>query len=182
MRQWLPLSLVACLAARPAIGADFSTVDLKPLLNIRVDSSFSSPRFPTLVSDASIFITRGGATTNYTAHTFPFAGFVHRNELVRAVAVPAEIVALRQELAANQVGQQQDCQGSVAGLHGPVAWDVRWYGHGEIPRRHSFQVYFGIGPEDLAPCTEEVSNIIKAVKTYLGLVRDNPGTEILRSN
>lgn len=180
-RLLLAFTLTAPLAV-PANAVNFSRVDLKPLLNIRVNSRVTDPRLSPLVSDASYFITRGGATTLYTADTVTAPGFAHSNQLVRAVGTAKEIAALREQIATNQIGQQSDCLASGAGLHGPQSWDVLWYGYGQVPRRRSFSVYFGTGPDGLPPCSAQVLQIVDAVRAYLEQATDNPGTEFLQSH
>lgn len=176
-RVWMLAVLLGVPSSVSA--ADFSEVDLDPLLRVR--TRLTIPAVPPAPAeereDADTFVTRGGATT--IVRVIQLVGpatssTIH--QLARGIGSPEDLVQLTTAIAEGRIGQQRSCfieSGNVP----TNSYDVTWYGRGA--RRNSFVVVFGAaGVSSLPPCGPGVLPMLGEILRYESDVLGDPATEL----
>jgi hypothetical protein len=171
----------------PVSGVEFSSVDLKPLIQQRSSTRLQAdPPLGSGRSDLTRMITRGGGLLQFQASgsgvVGPGSSFFN-SRWVRGVGSSASFLRLRQVLAEGRVGLQRDCSlpffDDVIVITGTV--EVIWYG--AQGRRNAFTVTY-FGPSETPPtplCSVEIQQILSGMNAYLAAVEREPDTEILDS-
>jgi hypothetical protein len=175
----------------PARGADFSSVDLKPLLQQRESSclKYNGLYLPPAVgcSDMTRLITKGGGAIETRASGPPreTRGWTADGYFLRGVGSAASLAELKQTLAQNRVGVQRDC--SYPNFDHDRIYvttgtdEIIWYG--AQGRRNSFVITY-FQPDQPPPtplCPPEVEALLSALRGYIYDVGQEPDTERLSS-
>lgn len=176
--------LMALLGIVPAVqAADFSDVDLDPLLRVR--TRLTVPAAPPVATeereDSDTFVTRGGATTIVRVVQLVSQGSATTlHQLARGVGSRERLSGLAAALAQGRIGQQNSCF-IDAGNTPPDVYDITWYGKGV--RRNTFVIVFGT-PEssDLPACGPGVFPLLQGILRYESGVLGDPATEVLTND
>jgi hypothetical protein len=171
----------------PALGVEFSSVDLKPLIQQHRSTVLSASTLPLGGrSDLVRILTKGGGLIEMFAtgsdgpgpRIPPFSG-----EYLRGVGSAAGFTRFKQALARARVGLQKDC--SIALFDEETvtigADEIIWYG--AQGRRNIFTVTY-FGPDETPPtplCPSEVRDMLTELRGYVVSVEQDPDTELLRS-
>ena len=169
------LIILVLLFSAPLLGDSFSQADLHPYVRVHGSRAFRDIVGGRHFDDQDYFITSGGAMLAIEPSKTDNRNFT--NSFSRGAGTPERLVALKQVLAQNRVGQQTSCEIDTEGdLIGP--YEITWYG--KSGRRNSFTVIHGPGgASGLPPCPPGVDLMIGAINDYVSHVRSRPGTEIL---
>lgn len=180
------LVLLAISLAAPAVAdaADFTRVDLRPLLRVRVMKySRVAPQILEVegLEDRDVFVTKGGGL---------FTSFSHRSHPVnspqpfsstifRGVASPVELKALNMALEGATIGVQTNCQLAPMPGHSQ-RHEIIWYGR--ETRRNQFVVFLHSSEDpSLARCPAGVFDFLVALGVFESAVASHPDSEVLHT-
>jgi hypothetical protein len=174
----IAISVLVLSGRAAALAADFSGLDLRPLLIVQESKKTSfgvGPVSGTIEEEHNLFITRGGATVlDLVARQEPGEWVT---KILRGVGTGTQLTSLTQALGNSKIGRLQSCSKRVAqGFE--VRYDITWFGWNNRTSKVISVTYSPEPAPGSAPCPASLDALIQGIGDYERDFAANPDTSV----